>query len=168
MHDPSDPSGQQQTSPPFAPSPEQALAVYTSSGEAHRFVVGQMWQVTYLVLLAYAALAAAPPLIGEDVADLIWIAANSLCAVLAPVIARLASMHLRNLHQTDTRHLERVYKAAKELQLVLDLHGWKAAPRPGRRICALMTAVLFGALLTIGINLSRIPWARIYPLLCAP
>jgi NAD/NADP transhydrogenase beta subunit len=119
-----------------------------------------MWQVTYLVLLTYAALVAAPTSIGdrEDVANLVWVAANSVCAAVAFVTAGLASMYLRSLHQADTKRLEEVYAAGKKLPLVLDLHGWTEAPKPNwRLILVLRITVWIGALLAIGINLSRIP-----------
>jgi hypothetical protein len=115
MTDPSE----QQASRPFPRSQEQALAVFTSSGEAHRFVVGQMWQVTYLVLLAYVALAAAPPLIDDSKAGVNWVAMNLVCAFLAPVIVVLASAYLWSLYQADTKRLKEVYAAGEKLPVVL-------------------------------------------------
>ena len=128
---------------------EQALAVFTASGEAARFIVGQKWQVTYLVLLAYAALAAAPRAICNNVA-------NSFCAVVALGTAALASYHLSSLHQEHKdRHEEVFDAAAKELPLVLEIHEWTRAPPPGDIIWSQVAAVWIGAVLVIWINLSR-------------
>jgi hypothetical protein len=139
----------------FEPSQEQALAVFTASGEAVRFLVSQKWHVTYLVLLAYGALAAAPPLICKNVANSVCVAANRGCAVVALVLAGFASWHLCNLDKEHAQQFEIVYAAGKELQLVLDLHGWTEAPEPGSLILLLVGAVLIGAVLVICINLSR-------------
>ena len=134
-----------------------------------------MWQVTYLVLLAYAAFAAAPTLIGDrkEVANWVWFAVNSVCAVVAFGTAVSASIYLWSLHQADTERLEEVYEAGKKLPTVRDLHGWTAPdganeeadrerPKANWNLTlVLCIAVVIGAALAIGINLLRIPWARI-------
>jgi hypothetical protein len=139
----------------------QALAVFTNSGEANRFLQGQMWQVTYLILLAYGALVVAPERIFRNgAANWVCIAANLFCAVLASVAAVLAHIYLGNLDGQAGRRLEEVRAAAQTwLPVVVDLHGWRCAPppNPGRIIWLLQSAVWIGALLVICINLTRIP-----------
>jgi hypothetical protein len=139
---------------------EQALAVFTSSGEASRFLQGQMWQVTYLILLAYGALATAPGLIRRNVASGGRVAAYGFCAVLAFVIAVPAHIYLGNLHWQAGERLEEVRAAGRMLPVVADLMGWRECvppPKPGRLILLLGIAVWVGAGLVIWINLSRIP-----------
>jgi hypothetical protein len=112
----------------FDPSPEQALAVFTASGEAHRFLVGQMWQVTYFALLAHGALAAAPTLIGDR--GQVWVAVNWFCAFVAAGIAVLASCYLLSLYEADAKRLEEVYAAGKKLPLVRSFISGRARPNP--------------------------------------
>ena len=85
---------------PFGASEEQALAVFTSSGEAVRSLISQRWQVTYYVLAAYVALVAVPKWISKDAN-----VARGVCTVLAFVTAVVASWHLWNLRE---EHAEQI------------------------------------------------------------
>jgi hypothetical protein len=152
-------------------SEEQALAVFTSSGEASRFLRGQMWQVTYLILLAYVALITAPELICTNAAKGVCVAPNLVCIALAIVTAVGASWYLRNLHRQAGRRLEEARAAGRMLPVVSRLHGSAEAPQPdasslsedgerrgpGRLIWLLLIAVWIGAVLAFWTNLSRIP-----------
>jgi hypothetical protein len=138
----------------FEPSQEQALAVFTASGEAARFLVSQKWQVTYFVLTAYVALTAAPRLI-RNVANWVWVATNWGCVFLAAVTAVLAWVHLCSLHREHKDRLAEVQAAAKELPVVLQIHG-KEADEPGLLIVGLVAAIWIGAWLVIWINVAGI------------
>jgi hypothetical protein len=94
----------------FGPSEAQALAVFTASGEASRFLASQKWQVTFLVLSAYVALTAAPRLISGNAANGVRDRVSLGCVVLAALIAVAAWYHLlactgntRNAWQKCTR-----------------------------------------------------------------
>jgi hypothetical protein len=135
---------------------QEALVVFTASGEAILWLESQRWQVTYFVLLAYAALAAAPQLICKNAANGVRVLVNWSCVGFVCAIAGLASWHLWNLQEEHSDQFKILYDAARrELPLVLDLHGWKEAPEPGRLVWGLVAAVWIGALLVIGISLSR-------------
>jgi hypothetical protein len=141
---------------PFGASEEQALAVFTSSGEAVRFLIGQRWQVTNYALAAYVALVAAPEWISKN-DHRSQITAGLLCAVLAFVTFGLTSYHLCNLQEEHADQLGRVYTAGMKLSLVAELHGWPTASpgEPGGVICAMVAALFVGALLVAWINVSR-------------
>jgi hypothetical protein len=134
---------------------EQALAVYTSSGEAVRFFIGQRWQATNYVLAAYVALVVAPELICKNVANGICVLANSVGAALAALTFVLASVHLCNLREEHADQLDLLNAARMKLPLVAELHGPPPSPGPGRIIWVLIAALFVGALLVALINLSR-------------
>src|SRR5690606_34290060 len=131
---------------PFAGSEEQALAVFTSAGEAARSLIGQRWQVTYYVLAAYAALVTAPELIARYQN---W--ARFVCAFLAGCIAVPASRHLWLLWGRHDRQIDISEAAAKELSLVLKLLRWDQEPPlgAGASYLLLIAAVIVGAGLVI-------------------
>jgi hypothetical protein len=118
-------------SSPCSCSEEQALAVFTSSGEAIRFLQSQMWQVTYFVLLAYVALVTAPELICGNVATGVCIAPNLVCAVFAIVTGFGAGWYLRNMHRQAGIRLNEVRAAAhRSLPEVVEIHGGETRAHP--------------------------------------
>ena len=104
---------------------EQALAIFHHAGGRNPLFKGQQWLVTNYVLLAYAALAAAPLSVAKWVS---W--ASVLCAVLALGTAGAAGRILWGLDKAHDKELDRMDAARAQLPLVSKSmpSGWGAAP----------------------------------------
>jgi hypothetical protein len=137
---------------------EQALSVFTSAGEAIRFLASERWQVTYFVFLAYVALVTTPELICKNVANCVCLVANASCAVVAFLLLFPASYHLLNLQEQHAELLCILDAAEQKLPVVLELVG--QPDRPGRVYWGLLAALIIGAVLVICINGSRIASSR--------
>jgi hypothetical protein len=150
---------------------KQALETFKHAAQEIRFYISQKWQVTNYALVAYGALVAAPALIVDckDAASaVLCVKVNVGCAVLVFGAAALAYGTLSSLQKSHATELKRLVEARDELLLVKKIHeqsefkpGAARATHPGRTIWVLWAALAIGALLAIGINISRVPWAPI-------
>jgi hypothetical protein len=125
---------------------EQALAVFNHAAEEIRFFKRQQWLVTNYALLAYGALAAVPPLIGdcEDVANWICDVASLGCAFVGvPLVAIGAGVALWSLGKSQEKERRRMDRARGRLPVVAADHA--NGPVDGRLISR-VTWVLWAAL----------------------
>ena len=141
------------TSSAFEPSQEQALAVFNHAAQEIRFFKGQQWLVTNYALITYGALAATPQLIDDTCLKAV---ASALCAAVVALPAGAAGWVLYSLDEALDKERRRMDKARCKLPMVAKLHANGRVD--GSVIWILRGAVVVGALLAIGINISRAPW----------
>ena len=147
---------------------EQALAVFNHAGEEIRFFKGQQWMLTNYALLAYGALAAASLLIDDskDVENWVWTLSNLFCAALVPLAGWLTWLRLKSLNDALKKERDRMSEARSKLPLIQQIHS--QLPPGDRNVTGTLALALWGGgLVAIGINLLRLPWARVVGCLTA-
>jgi hypothetical protein len=136
---------------PFDQSEQQALATFSHAAEERRFLREHQWQITNYVLIAYAALTAAPEWLDPDSC---W---RSLTSLFAIVLMSLAGVQGWRVMLNERRHLnrerERLDAAQNRLPLIGEIPVTGHPPRNRGLFAAVFLGWVFGSL----INLSRIP-----------